>query len=107
MSGCQAIIENCIDFRTDAFYNLQGIEMKAKMKGFMLENRIIAHLIIGFMILLVLATSGSGISLKDLIIATPVPGSGENSSVVEETVDKSVPPQLQQNGLVYDLNRQF
>ena len=66
----------------------------------MLENRIIAHLTIGFIILLVLATSVSGISLKDLIIATPVPGSGENSSVVEETVDKSVPLQLQQNDLV-------
>ena len=70
------------------------------MKGFMLENRIIAHLTIGFIFLLVLATSADGISLRDLIIATPVPGSGENSSVVEEIVDKSVPLQSLQNELV-------
>ena len=53
------------------------------MKGFMLENRIIAHLTLGFIFLLVLATSVDGISLRDLIIAPPVPGSGGNSGVVE------------------------
>ena len=57
MSGCRGNLLKLHRFRYNAFYNLQGIEMKAKMKGFMLENRIIAHLTIGFIILLVLATS--------------------------------------------------
>lgn len=66
----------------------------------MLETRTIAHLTAGFFILFVLATLVSGTSPKGLIIVTSVPGSAENPSVVEQTINWSSPIQSPLNSTV-------
>lgn len=70
------------------------------------EDRVRTNLIIGVLILLVLAASASGMPIKNkgLIMATSVPRSTGNPSVVEEIVNDSVRVQSPFNNLGHEGN---